>query len=85
MRKVIAAACKSDFVTVCGARHFDKVMQNQLQAIYGNDIPSVKWEQGFIDQGGIFMCRKEALKVAKKAGQMIARTNAKILISEDLY
>ncbi|HHC1760037.1 TPA: hypothetical protein ACN7E6_005248 [Klebsiella pneumoniae] len=45
--------------------------------------------QGFIDQFGVFMDRKEALQVAREAGQLnIARIKTwpdNELFSEDLY
>jgi len=45
--------------------------------------------QGFVDQYGVFMDRKEALQVAKEAGQLnIARIKTwpdNELFSEDLY
>lgn len=47
------------------------------------------WEQGFIDQRGVFMDRREALIVAAEAGQIDTwrpKTQPEhILFSEDLY
>lgn len=46
------------------------------------------WEQGFLTNKGIFVDRKEAMKIAKEQGQIIRLSgspNADILFSEDLY
>ena len=49
---------------------------------------SGEWEQGFVDQWGVFMDRKEALEVAIQSGQLNMKYkcgNQFILFSEDLY
>lgn len=75
---------------ICGARHYDTVMHQQLQN--RKEMPDnarAKDAQGFIDQYGVFMDRHEALKVATDAGQINQRrrkTNpVDRLFSEDLY
>jgi hypothetical protein len=54
------------------------------QALDGFD-----WQQGFIDQYGVFMDRRESLEVATAAGQINVRrtkTNpVNQLFSEDIY
>lgn len=92
-RFVVAAACRLDKVILVGVRHFDPVMATQLDAIREDRIIEAerlgKAEQGFIDQFGIFMNRKEAYQVALRAGQLNNRrsqsSDGDTLFSEDLY
>jgi len=85
-RRIVCAAMRRGDLIVCGARHFDEVMHRQLQAIYGAEQAYPKFEQGFIDQKGVFLDRKEALKVAEDAGQIIKNTSPHDqLFSEDIY
>ena len=66
-RFVVCAAMRKDGFIIAGARHFDTVMRVAIKALnlgFGN------WEQGFIDQKGIFMTREEAWKVADARGQI---------------
>lgn len=72
VRRVVCAACRSGELIIAGARHFDSVMHRQIAAIAPEKKPKPsQWEQGFIDQFGVFMDRKEAMQVAKAAGQPI--------------
>lgn len=90
VRVVVCAANKYGDKVFLGARHFDERMREAMQ---GSDIPA--WHkaygetQGFIDQWGVFMDRKEALLVATAAGQIGVRrpkgNPADMLFSEDLY
>lgn len=88
-RFVVCAANKYGDLIVAGARHHDKVMNSQLRAIPKEDRKQSKCVQGFIDQYGTFMDRKEALTVAVEAGQINSRTTKTFptdrLFSEDLY
>lgn len=69
VRRVICAANRfPDGLILCGARHWDSVMCAQATAL---GIKGGNEEQGFIDQYGVFMDRKEAMQVAKDAGQAI--------------
>jgi hypothetical protein len=72
IRRVVCAACKHRTMPLMlvGARHFDKVMHQQLDVIR-KAYPCLNkdWEQGFIDQFGEFMGREEAMEVAVKARQ----------------
>jgi hypothetical protein len=85
-RVVVCSAIKDEagFV-VCGPRHFDQVMVNTIhpdaRGYTGN------FEQGFIDQFGVFMTRQEAWEVAKAAGQIKYRCGGDegVLFSENLY
>lgn len=78
-------------VIVLGARHFDACMHEQIKILgfAGFNLISGDWEQGFIDQFGVFMDRKEALFVASTAGQINVRRTKTCpldeLYSEDIY
>jgi len=73
-------------VLIIGPRHFDKVMQRQIDLIF-MDVEVIETPiQGFIDQFGTFLNREEALVIAKKENQIIHKYNpTKLLTSEDLY
>ena len=80
------------YLIVAGARHFDAIMHQQikqLHQIHDLDGMALRWEQGFIDQHGVFMDRREALQVATEAGQLNTRRSKTSpedrLFSEDLY
>lgn len=83
-RRVVCAAIRSKThpeMIICGPRHWDLICR----------APSKDgWEQGFVDQRGVFMDRKEAWEVAKAAGQIIRicggeGVNGGRLFSENLY
>lgn len=75
---------------ICGPRHYDSLMHDQIERMpisaariffhrSGND-------QGFVDNFGVYMTREEALAVAEAAGQVIKKHDPKHeLCSEDLY
>jgi hypothetical protein len=85
MRKVVCAAIRNQSkLIICGARHFDSIMCNQIESSTDD------WdgaEQGFIDQFGFFMTREEAYDVAVEAEQIIRRVGGDEgkLFSENLY
>ncbi|NOR27521.1 MAG: hypothetical protein GQ540_03215 [Lutibacter sp.] len=86
---VVCAACRSGEVIFSGARHFDKVMNSQIRAVkeYRN---LHGFTEGFIDQFGDFLTRKEAMKIAIAAGQKVdiecgCGGHKDILFSEGLY
>lgn len=85
-RVVVCAANNYEGLIICGARHYDAIMVQQIKAF--NNGFDFEPEQGFIDQFGVFMSRQEALQVATDAGQ-INRWRPKNpgdwLCSEDLY
>jgi hypothetical protein len=90
LRVVVCAANRSRKTEriVCGARHWDDTMRQQ--ALNGSPTLTDEWrgaEQGFIDQWGRFMTRKEAWVVAETAGQIkyAAPFSKGVLYSEDLY
>lgn len=87
-RSVVCAANKYGDLIFTGVRHFCPVMLFNMQHY---DIPELRKErgevQGFIDQHGVFMDRKEAAQVAASAGQLARYGDVKpeVLFSEDLY
>ena len=77
-------------VLLCSARHWDQSMDDQLKVleIIGLGISSTRFDQGFIDQHGVYMDREEAMVVAKAAGQVsedYVGISATKLDSEGLY
>lgn len=66
---VVCAAMFKDDRIITGARHFDKVMRDQMEASEG-----IAWwkncKQGFINQFGEFLTREEAWVIADKNGQI---------------
>jgi hypothetical protein len=93
VRRVVCAACQVGDLILCGPRHWDSTMRKQAKAIQGHDGWESGWnkaEQGFVDQFGVFMTRKEAMQVAKAAGQVIdidrgCGGDERALYSEGLY
>lgn len=98
-RRVICAAIKSTerligggYLVVLGVRHHDNHMNEHI-GIY-NDVFSDEMFhgaiQGFVDNFGVFMDRKEAWLVAEAAGQILYRvggdgSDRNGLFSENLY
>jgi hypothetical protein len=88
-RVVVCAAIKDNFTeeVVIGIRHRDTHMtksMNNSNSFYGDP-----YTEGFVDQHGVFMDRKEALAIAIAAGQIGLRKPKgfpkDVLLSEDLY
>jgi len=69
-RRIVCAAMRKNGRIITGARHFDRIMRDQMRATEG-----LRWwrgcEQGFIDQFGQFLNRKDAWIVAEQANQII--------------
>lgn len=90
MRKIVCAAIQNiqyNSVVILGIRHFDKNMRSQIIP-FALSAENKWWNQGFIDNKGNFLDRKEAYKIAKEAGQIIEKTGGKDsqeLYSEDVY
>ena len=84
-RLVVCAAIQKEGRIICGLRHLDMIMRNQLLAVDARGGHG--WEQGFMDNRGAFMSREEALTVAKVAGQIRRRCGGdeRQLFSENLY
>lgn len=85
---IVCAANRQGRFIVLGARHFDKLMNDQIGRIPSYLIRSDKWEQGFIDQFGDFLTREEAMLIVVINGQPFneKRNGCKSpLYSEGLY
>lgn len=83
-RVVCAAIRNARGVIICGARHFDNIMRQQILMGEADWYDS---EQGFINQRGEWLTREEAWKVANLAKQIIRRVGGDDykLYSENLY
>lgn len=69
---------------VCGRRHCNAIITNFLiEAGIVENIDKTIIEQGFMTSDDLFVSRKEAAKIAYKAGQI--EREVKTLISEELY
>ena len=87
IQRIVCAACLYDNgVIIVSARHYDTLMCNQL-AIMNPSQRANEVQQGFIDQWGNFLDRKEALEVARRQGQIYRELNynTEELYSEMLY
>lgn len=87
-RFIVCAAIKDkNEIVICGARHFDQIMIKQIET--NNLFDTTEIIQGFIDQYGHFLDRKESLLIATHAKQINIRrpkSNPEDeLFSEDLY
>lgn len=81
-RRVVCSAIRYGKMIVCGVRHHDMLMNNVAMAVDPANI--FDWEQGFVDNRGVWMDRIEALAVAQMAGQIVKKHNpVDILFSED--
>lgn len=84
-RRVVCAANrhKTKGIIICGARHWDKLMRGQVNAMGEKPIG---WDQGFVDQFGDWMDREEAWKVATDQNQITREVSSPgTLYSENLY
>ena len=84
---VVCAANKlPSGVILCGARHWDKIMRAQCDAI---GEKGGREKQGFIDQFGEFLTREEAMEIVKENGQPFNMerngSGDVVLFSEGLY
>ena len=73
-RVIAMSACNYNGLIVTGVRHWCPIMIGQIKII-GDDLLDVFLAgsspiQGFIDQYGFFLTRKEAYVIAKAAGQL---------------
>lgn len=89
-RMVVCAANRwPDGTIILGVRHWDIYMHCAVDGDLGLiDLPAP--EEGFIDQCGVFMDRREAWQVAEAAGQIRRRVGGDdkdggTLYSENLY
>lgn len=82
-RQVVCAANKYGDLIVLGVRHHCPIMNKTLDLI---GIDAFTKEQGFVDQWGNFMTRKEALLVLQTNGRWIRDEDySDELYSENLY
>lgn len=85
-RRVVCAALRnSRGEIICGPRHFDATMHQQIRNHASTDWKGA--EQGFVDQRGEWLTREEALHVALANGQILRRCGGDDhqLFSENLY
>ena len=86
-RYIVCAAIrhKAGGGIICGPRHFDSIMGNQIRNNAYKGWSDA--EQGFVDQYGTFIDRKEALIIAKKKNQVVRKVggDSEELFSENLY
>lgn len=91
-RRIVCAAVKRGSLILCGARHWDMTMHKQFERLReSSKHPMTGWVQGFIDQRGVFVNRREAWFIAEAADQIrhpdaaIRGLNGLELCSEVLY
>lgn len=86
-RQIVCAANKYPCGTIAlGVRHFCPLMRQNIKAL-GLKPSQVDMVQGFVDQWGNFMVRKEALSVMKANGRFIRDDEYRCgeLFSENCY
>ncbi len=88
-RVIVCAAIRSPGGgVICGPRHYDHTMHDQIAALFFPDrfLCRSGDDQGFVDNRGVYLTREQALVVAEAADQIIDKHNPKSkLCSEDLY
>lgn len=83
IRRVAMAANIVNGHLIVGCRHHCPIMCMQIELL-GLDCSEhdILAEQGFVDQWGIYMCRREAWSVAERAGQIKRVFQPGVLFSE---
>ena len=87
-QRIVCAAMKnSKGQIVVGVRHRCPIMRGQIRTEDLCDWVGADVVQGFVDNRGNFLNRKEALAVARRQGQILYRCGGdeKQLYSENLY
>lgn len=82
---IVCSACRlASGLVVCGVRHFDRFMRDQIEAAGETHVGA---EQGFVNALGEFMTREEAYNLARRNGQRKYRCGGdkSQLFSENLY
>lgn len=82
---IVCAAIKTPHgAIICGPRHFDNTMRQQIS---NNKVRFTQTEQGFVDQFGVFYNRRDAMEIAVIQGQIRRDFPVKDgkLYSEHLY
>ena len=83
---VAAAMLMDDGDVVVGVRHFSPEMRKTLEKAYGDKYWLRVKKQGFVDQMGVFLDRKEAWEIAEREGQIRRKVSSDgTLYSENLY
>lgn len=88
LQRVVAAACRSECknIVLVSARHWDLAMNKLAKYLADPETFFPIDEQGFIDQYGNFLSRKEAYIIAEREGQIIRDCNEHgVLYSENIY
>lgn len=84
IRRVSMAANIVDGHLIIGNRHFCPLMTNQIDLLgLDSHKHGIRYDQGFVDQWGIYMSREEAFIVAKERGQIRKVHVEGTLFSED--
>ncbi len=82
-QRVVCAANRNTVTgeIILGIRHWDNFMHSLIKD------KQYQYEQGFVDQRGVFLTREEAWAVAVEANQIIRRVGGDdgVLYSENLY
>jgi hypothetical protein len=79
---IVESAIRQDGKVYTGRRH-PNIIHHMVQDC--NITPPVRGEQGFVDDNGTFLDRKEAAQHAIDCGQIAALKWPPNLYSEDLY
>lgn len=83
IRRVSMAANIVDGHLIVGNRHFCPIMCMQINLLGLDDRQhDIRFDQGFVDQWGIYMSRQEAWDVAKARGQIKQVFQEGVLFSE---
>ncbi len=86
MQYIVCSAIRHpDGDIICGPRHFDTIMVNQIKN--GSGKKWVQSDQGFVNQYGKFLTREEAWVIADRNNQIVSRCGGDEgkLFSENLY
>ena len=92
VRRVAGVANRYGGIIVMGTRHYSNSMNQALDALGGSEV-LIQWagednyEQGFVDQYGTFLDRKEAWILAESNNQIVYRDHLPrgTLFSEHLW
>jgi hypothetical protein len=83
---VAAAMLMDDGDVIVGVRHYSPEMRKTLEKAYGEKYHLSVKEQGFVDQKGVFLNRKDAWVIAEQEGQIRRKVSTEgTLYSENLY